>query len=146
MAICHSKVVYQPIIYCTIHSIMSFTDLAPLLFFSSRPKAWQPVGQQDRKLLCQRACPYRCFWNPVTHWSSLCIAHLYVLRAQICVCQLIDYELFSAAADWFHWNALDVSTAKSNTFSHADLNFWASCFLSAVSVCCRHPANTTQFI
>lgn len=45
----------------------------------------------------------------------LCIAHLYVLRAQICVCQLIDYELFSAAAGQFHCSALDVSTAKSNT-------------------------------
>lgn len=55
------------------------------------------------------------------------IAHLYVLRAQICVCQLIDYKLFSAAAGWFHRNALDVSTAKSNTFSHADLNSQACC-------------------
>lgn len=80
-------------------------------------------------LLCQRACPYRCFWNPVTHWSALCIAHLYVLRAQICVCQLIDYELFSAAVGWFHCNALDVSTAKSNTFSHANLNSQARRFV-----------------
>lgn len=120
---------------CTsaISFMLSFTDLALLAdTFSSRPNAGQ-TGTGNKHGSVASACYVKDqvhidasgILSPIDLPSAF---HIYTfLRAQICVCQLIDYELFPATAGWFHCYALDVSTAKSKSFSHANLGSRSSC-------------------
>lgn len=86
------------------YSIPSFGDLARLanIFFPVRPVL---DGSKDKGTGNKYGSA--CYVKERVHIDAFgilsaidcarCISHLYILRAQICVCQLIDWELFSVA-------------------------------------------------